>query len=80
MKKLFCLMAVSCLITLSACNHSGAKTGNDRPDSGTAGSSGPADTTTAPGTGSTMGTSTGGSDTSNNGKGVANPTADTVRH
>jgi hypothetical protein len=78
MKKLFVFLFAAATLSLSACTGNN-KTGGDKADSGATnvGSSGAADTTiksSAPAQ-----TGTGGTDTSGNGKGTTNPTADTLK-
>ncbi|MFD0766433.1 hypothetical protein ACFQZI_16340 [Mucilaginibacter lutimaris] len=79
MKRLFVYLFASVALSLSACTGNN-KTGGEQADSGATnvGSSGAADTTirsSAPAQ-----TGTGGTDTSGNGKGTTNPTADTLKN
>jgi len=80
MKKLAYTLLITATTLLAACNGSTSKTGGDVADSGMSGSSGAADTSMAAGSGSPVGTSTGGSDTSTTASkdGVANPVTDTT--
>lgn len=80
MKKLAYTLLITVATFLAACNGAANKTGGNGADSGSAGSSGPADTSMAAGSGSPVGVSTGGTDTSTTGSkdGVANPTVDTI--
>ncbi len=64
--------------SLAACKSSTSKTGGDVADSGFHGSSGPVDTGKAAGSGTMSGNSTGGTDTSTIGRGVATPQTDTT--
>ncbi|NCD69399.1 hypothetical protein [Mucilaginibacter agri] len=77
MKKLFHLFITTAIISLSACNGATQKTGGEARDSSAShGNSGPADSSMATESGSPVGASTSGSDTSTNGKSTANPTVD----
>ena len=80
MKKLIYTLLITAATLLTACNGSTNKTGGEKADSGMAGSSGPADTSMAAGSGSPVGVSTGGTDTSTTASkdGVANPVTDTT--
>ena len=70
-------------MAFAACNNASQKTGNDQADSGAnnPGSSGASDTSMAAGSGSPVGVSAGGSDTSTAmpKDGVANPVVDTPK-
>jgi predicted small secreted protein len=82
MKKLAYTLLFTTATVLAACNGS-TKTGGDRADSGSAGSSGPADSVGVVSPNNPAGGgSTGGTDTSTtgSGQGVANPTVDTTRN
>lgn len=79
MKKLIYIFISASLLSLAACKGGATQqTGNAVADSGAAGRSGASDTVSAAGSGSPVGVSTGGTDTSHNGKGVANPGVDTT--
>jgi hypothetical protein len=77
MKKLFFVVMIGAA-SLAACKSSTSKTGGDVADSGFHGSSGAADTGKAAGLGTITGNSTGGTDTSTIGHGVATPQTDTT--
>ena len=77
MKKLIFVVMMGAA-SLAACKSSTSKTGGDVADSGFHGSSGPVDTGTSAGSGTMTGNSTGGTDTSTIGKGVATPQTDTT--
>jgi predicted small secreted protein len=75
MKKYAFLFLLGGSLYLAACNNATQKTGHDSPDSGSAGSSGAvADTM-----GASSGATTLGSDTSHNGKPVADPGVDSAK-
>jgi hypothetical protein len=75
MKKLLFIIMMGAA-SLAACKSSTSKTGGDVADSGFHGNSGPVDTGKSAGSGTTTGNSTGGTDTSTIGKGVATPQTD----
>ncbi len=77
MKKLFFVVMIG-VATLTACKSSTSKTGGDVADSGSHGNSGPVDTGKSAGSGTMSGNSTGGTDTSTIGRGVATPQTDTT--
>jgi predicted small secreted protein len=77
MKKLLFVVIIGAA-SLAACKSSTSKTGGDVADSGFHGSSGAADTSKAAGSGTMTGNSTGGTDTSTIGQGVATPQTDTT--
>lgn len=77
MKKLLFVVMIGAA-SLAACKSSTSKTGGDVADSGFHGSSGPVDTGKAAGSGTMTGNSTGGTDTSTIGRGVATPQTDTT--
>lgn len=77
MKKLLFVVMIG-VASLAACKSSTSKTGGDVADSGFHGSSGAADTGKAAGSGTMTGNSTGGTDTSTIGQGVAAPQTDTT--
>lgn len=79
MKKLIYILLSAGLFTLAACKGGATQqTGNAVADSGSAGSSGASDTSSATGAGSPAGVSAGGTDTSHNANGSANPSIDTT--
>jgi predicted small secreted protein len=77
MKKLLFVVMMGAAL-LAACKSSTNKTGGDVADSGSHGSSGAVDTSGAAGSGTMTGNSTGGTDTSTIGKGVATPQTDST--
>jgi hypothetical protein len=78
MKQIVFIAACSIGLFLAACNGTG-NTGGATADSGSHGSSGATDTA-AKGITGTSAESTGGSDTSKNGKGTDSPVTDTSKH
>ncbi len=81
MKKVLYTFLFASSMLLMACKGSTSKTGGDVADSGSAGSSGPADSVGVVSPGSPAGSSTGGTDTSTiqSNQGAAEPTVDTGR-
>jgi hypothetical protein len=81
MKKIFYTILIASCAVLTACKGSNSKTGGDVADSGSAGSSGPADSVGVISPGNPAGGSASRSDTSTiqSNRGSAEPTADTGR-
>ena len=79
MKKLAYISLLTIATLFTACKGSNSNTGGSLPDSGSAGSSGPADSVGVVTGNSPAGTSTGGTDTSTtgSGQGTADPVTDT---
>lgn len=77
MKKLIYTAAIAAIIFASACKGP-SRTGNAAADSGSAGSSGAADTNVASGAGTGTPVTNGGTDTSTLGKGATAPTVDST--